>query len=244
MRKIVEHETLFRSPEFWNFYIYQSCGEIGETFEPEIIEDIFKVEKKSYEDWWKSFTGYYEGIFEETDGDVENPSTICIRFKNNISLAIEFHAGDTYYSLEDKSLGEFTFLGNTGPHWSLPMLRWKEASKLAEAAKPQSVLEEIQSFIILLLLPCIWITKDDDIEEINKILSNAWLKIDLINAEDAEYLSNFWCESTDARKHSFYWYLNDDNYWVTNAKWSSRYEKQPEEQINKIAKLLSLACDK
>jgi Immunity protein 19 len=243
VRKFIDTKTLF-NPNFWFSYLVSSFGQIGEPFETEFVGKVFDVSGENTINWWNSFTGYYEGIFDETDGEVENPSSISIDLQNEIHLVIEFHAGDTYYFLENRSSVESATLGDIGPHWILPMLRWTEVVNLSKAINLDQRLENGDNLLILLLLPCVWITKNDDVSEIHKIVSDSWSKTGLVDFESAEMLASQFCKSTDGREKDYHWFLNDYNVWVTNATWSSRCSLKPYEEINQITNLLKLAIGK
>lgn len=241
MRNFVETKII-TNPTFWFCYLVSSFGQIGEPFEPESIEKVFNTGEEGFLDW-QSFTGYYEGIFEETDGQVENPNTISIEFQNQVNLLIEFHAGDTYYYLESSSTKEFANLGNIGGHWFLPMLRWDEIAYLSQQIKLDSTIENYSSFVLLLMLPCVWLTKNEDFGEVRKALVKAWFDTELVNQKNAEFLTLKFFEAVDARKEGFYWFLDNENNWVTNAHWSPRFSENPNRNAELVTKLLNLATN-
>lgn len=242
MRKFAETKIL-TNPNFWSCYLISSFGQIGESFDPEFVEKIVDVTENNLFDWWSSFTGYYEGIFDETDGEVENPNTISIEFQNQVNLVIEFHAGDTYYCLENSSTKETANLGNIGPHWLLPMLRWNEIVSLSQNVKSEFSVQNYSSFVLLLMLPCIWLTKDEDFEEVRKVLVKTWFDTGLVNQGNAELLTLKFFEAVDARKEGFYWFLDNENNWVTNTHWSPRFSDKPNQNANSVTKLLNLATN-
>lgn len=242
MQDFVDTKIL-TNPDFWFCYLVSSFGQIGEPFAPEFLSNIFNINEENTIEWWNTFTGYYEGIFDETDGQVENPNTISIEFQNQVNLAIEFHAGDTYYYLENSITNESANLGTIGGHWILPMLRWNEIVSLSQNVKSDSSIRDYSSFVMLLMLPCIWLTKDEDFEEVKKVLVTAWTNTGLANQQNAELITLKFSEAVDARQDEFYWFLDSENNWVTNAEWSSRFSDETNQNAKLVTKLLNLATN-
>jgi hypothetical protein len=234
---------ILSNPNFWFCYLVSSFGQIGESLETDFVGKIFNINEENTIEWWNSFTGYYEGIFDETDGEVENPNAISIEFQNQVNLVIEFHAGDTYYSLENLSSKQIANLGSIGGHWILPMLRWIEVLSLSQKVKLDSSSENYSNLVTLLMLPCVWLTKDEDFEEARKVLAEAWIDTGLVTQENAELLALKCCEAIDARKEDFYWLLDNENNWVTNAHWSSRFSDESNQNAKSVTKLLNLATN-
>lgn len=242
MQDFVDTKIL-TNPDFWFCYLVSSFGQIGEPFAPEFLSNIFNINEENTIEWWNNFTGYYEGIFDETDGQVENPNTISIEFQNQVNLVIEFHAGDTYYYLENSITKEFVNLGTIGGHWILPMLRWNEIVSLSQNVKSDSSIRNYSNLIMLLMLPCIWLTKDEDFEEVKKVLAQAWINTGLANQQNAELITLKFSEAVDARRDEFYWFLDSEHNWVTNAEWSSRFSDETNQNAKLVTKLLNLATN-
>lgn len=236
----VHHETL-TNPAFWVGYLCSGFGQVGEPFELGEVLHLFGVDERRTVRWWHDFTGWYEGIFEETDGVVDDPSTVTLEFRRGMKLSIEFHAGDTFYLLNTpNNLSEL--IGNVGPHWVLPALRWPEAVALAEAAATNTPQHSLNHLALLLLLPCVWLTEGDDLGHASEVVKRAWLESNLAGSREAGILSQTWARAVDVR-NAYRWWLDGEAGWVTDAEWSVRHVKKPPADVQRINSLLLLAAD-
>lgn len=235
-------EKIPTNPEFWFCYLVSSFGQIGEPFEADFLNKTFNINEKSALAWWDSLTGYSEE-FEESEENVENPNSIPIEFQNHVNLIIEFHPGNTYYFLENHLSKEEAAIGDIGGHWALPMLRWDEVVLLSKNVKPVTEIENYSSFVMLLLLPCVWLTKDEDFKKVRRVLTENWTHTGLVSQENAELLTQKFREASNAEEGEFYWFINGENNWVTNAHWSSRSFDKPGQQIALINSLVSSATN-
>lgn len=110
----------------------------------EIMEELYTEEVRS---WWEGFTGYYEGVFDESDGYLDDPATLEEMFSTDIILKIEFHPGDILYFVNDKQIG------STGPHWELQTIPYKELERLLPLRNGRQ--------LFLLLLPLAFIEEEE-----------------------------------------------------------------------------------
>lgn len=237
---IVSHETL-TNPMFWIGYLCSSFGQVGEPFELGEVVEVFGVAERRAVRWWHDFTGWYEGIFEKSDGEVADPSTLTLEFRRGVKLSIEFHAGDTYYRLNaPDDLPEL--VGNVGPHWILPALRWPEAVALARGAAADSPPQSLGQTALLLLLPCAWLTEGDDLGRAGDLVKKTWLASNLVGSREAGILTRAWARAVDVR-NDYRWWPNGEAGWVTDAEWSVRHVKKPLADVKRINRLLLLAAD-
>lgn len=219
-------------PEFWYSYLASHFGAIGKPLEPQHLSAIFGVSDDTALLWWNDFTGWYEGIIDEADGQVENPGRIVIQLKPSINLVTEFHPGDTYYFLEHTSKEISYLLGNIGPHWMLPMLRWSEALAISRKTQWSA---KLQAATLLLLLPGVWLTQGDDVLRIQKTVEDAWLNTGLVKTDFTQTLTAN-CLRTANDVH--WWEASSDS-WVTNGKHSRRYSQRDPSDIQRINSLLN-----
>ncbi|MDE7223219.1 MAG: immunity protein 19 [Acetatifactor sp.] len=87
----------------------------------ELMEELYTEEVRS---WWERFTGYYEGVLDESDGYLDDPATLEEMLSQDKILKIEFHPGDILYFINDERIG------STGPHWELQAIPYKELERL------------------------------------------------------------------------------------------------------------------
>ena len=71
--------------------------------------------------WWEQFTGYYEGVLDESDGYLENPTTLEEELLPGKILKIEFHPGDILYFINGEQVG------STGPHYELQRIPYEKS---------------------------------------------------------------------------------------------------------------------
>lgn len=117
------------------------------------VEEI--VGELADSDWWDEFTGYYEGVFEECDGYLDEPRTMEFELAVDQKLTIEFHPGDIVYYVN----GEV--LGCTGPHWKLQVIPFAELQKLEEVSGGNE--------LFWLLLPLAKVAADEE-QEVGMVL--------------------------------------------------------------------------
>ena len=106
----------------------------------ELMQELYTEE---IGEWWEKFTGYYEGVLEESDGYLDEPVTLEEAAAEGKILNIEFHPGDILYFMNGKQIG------SAGPHWELQTIPYKEVEQLL--AFPNGG----QLFLLLLPLACI-----------------------------------------------------------------------------------------
>lgn len=88
---------------------------------------------------WDEFTGYYDGVLDESDGYVDNPACFEYALTPDRKLRIDFHPGDIVYSVNGKQIG------CTGGEYSIQVFGYGPLHSWAE--------EQSNQLIYLLLLP-------------------------------------------------------------------------------------------
>lgn len=129
----------------------------------EFMEENYEFD----EDEINMVTQFFDGVFDENDGYVDNPNVIEIYLSNGKEFCVVFHPGDIEYYIDDK------MIGCTGPHYTIRKIPYEEY---------KSMVNGLSSFEKLFVLPMLCVTDEyvDMIEkEIELILSDA-------NIEDTE----------------------------------------------------------
>lgn len=93
----------------------------------ELMYELSMEEDSSMEEvenWWEEFTGYYDGVLDESDGYLDSPTTLEVEIAPDKVLKIEFHPGDTLYFINNVKIG------STGPHWELGTIPYEEIRQL------------------------------------------------------------------------------------------------------------------
>lgn len=106
--------------------------------------------------WVDKLTGYYEGVFDESDGYIENPKTVEICLFSGTLFFVEFHPGDTLYYADRE------MIGCTGPDY---IIRKIEFIQFVELTKEMGDKEKI------FLLPMLRVQSREKVPAEKMILS-------------------------------------------------------------------------
>jgi len=204
---------------FWASLYAGAFGQVGEPPEPAAFCSLLDVNKQDALDWGHTFTGWYPGIFDESDGYSDDPATVCVALANGVQLRAVFHPGDQYWFLRGEDRLE-TVLANIGPHWSLPGMRWQEAVAIGDAAPRDGWMA------VLLLLPVVWLTAGDDSQAARRAAESAWAASNLVAASSASALAELWVSAVGGGKN-FRWRRTPDG-WLCDAHWSARSKGRSE----------------
>lgn len=111
----------------------------------ELMQELYTEET---EIWWDTFTGYYDGVLDENDGYLENPTTLETTLPGGKTLRIEFHPGDILYFINDEQIGSI------GPHWKLQTIPYCDVEQLLSLENGRQ--------LFLLLLPLAFIDSEEN----------------------------------------------------------------------------------
>lgn len=143
MRQMIDYLELLHNKCFAAWFLMNNFPEgidiCNDCSIAEIIEENCIIDKT----WVDDLTGYYEGVFDENDGYIENPKTINLRLSTGVLLFIEFHPGDTLYYI-DRNM-----IGCTGPDYSIRKILF---SQFVEYTKEMN--EEEKIFLLPMLRVC------------------------------------------------------------------------------------------
>lgn len=129
--------------KFWNFYFHKNYGH---TYDKESGMTVYEMVEETMlfdEEWVDNFTQYCDGVLEECDGYIENPTTLMAALSENEVLKIEFHPGNTIFFINEKEIG------CTGPHYGAHHVPYTEVENLLNCANGE--------VLFLLLLPIVLI---------------------------------------------------------------------------------------
>lgn len=134
-----------------NFWIYFFLTSFPLALDDNEEKDMMEFIEEEYDCsqiqlWYRKFVKYYDGVIEENDGYIDNPTTIEISLNYNKILKIEFHPGDTIYFIDNIEIG------CTGPEYVVKKISWNNFIELINNLDKKS---------IFLLLPMAYIKKDD-----------------------------------------------------------------------------------
>lgn len=149
MRNIVNVEEVIRKEDFAAWFI-MNC--FPEGLDEENDMSIYDVIEENYSfntDWFNKFTGYFDGVFEENDGYVDNPNSIKIQLNIHNELIVEFHPGDIIFFMNNLKIG------CTGPDYRIRVIPFKNYIELTKYLCYDSK---------LFLLPMVVISEDEKVE--------------------------------------------------------------------------------
>lgn len=153
------HEIEFSNRDFWVGFVATSFPTALEKETDMSLTELMTENGMCDTSWWDNFTKYYDGVWEEADGYVDEPETLICGLAPAQTLKIEFHPGDTLYFINDKQIA------CTGGHYNMQVIPFKE---LASAEKGGQ--------IFLLLLP-LAVMDNSDRDEATQIISNVLREI-------------------------------------------------------------------
>ena len=110
--------------EFWIGYIGGSYPNSCDEEDVSVWDQMQEWYTEEVDSWWERFTGYYEGVLMESDGYLDEPTTLVMPLGQEKTLKIEFHPGDTLYFINDEEIG------STGPHWTLQVIPYQKVEQL------------------------------------------------------------------------------------------------------------------
>ena len=174
MRKFVNYETIRHEDDFWlmflmgNFPISHYNDAVGSL--GDFIYDRYGYNKQ----WIHEFTGYYDGIFDECDGYLDDPTALEIELSTGEKLYIEFHPGDTIFFINDKEIG------CTGPHYLIHKIDWSQFISYTNSLSNDKK---------MLLLPMLSI-RNEESADLRRIIIDGLRKIQVIKESDYEIIGN------------------------------------------------------
>lgn len=230
-------QDALENPLFWAFIASGTLGchggiGCGSESPPDIdfVDSLFGVATEAVEAWSNPFTGWCPGIFDESDGWVEDPSVVHLPLAGDVDLAIAFYPGEWHWSLARHGDDAAIDLGNVGPHWMQPAFRWAEAVTLAERARKATPLA------LALLLPQVWLTSGDDIETARRTVESAWAASALVSRESASTFAELWVAA--AHQSDYHWWNEPGVGWVNDISWSTRHRERPADELRTLNHLL------
>ena len=117
-------EISFENTRFWAYFLSVNypCAylEAEDCKIYDLVEQVLPINMA----WSDEFTQYYDGVMEETDGYLEEPTTLTVPLSSLETLKIEFHPGDTIFFINDEEIG------CTGPHWKLRAIPYQKVKSL------------------------------------------------------------------------------------------------------------------
>ena len=170
MRKLINYDTIKNEKDFWLIFLMGSFPESLDNETDETLSEIISGLYGYNRQWADDFTGYYDGIFDECDGYIDDPTTLEIELSTGEKLYIEFHPGDTIYFINDEEIG------CTGPEYFIHKLDWQKYVSYTHSLSCEQK---------LLLMPMLAV-KDGEKNELNQIIVDGLKATGAIKEADYE----------------------------------------------------------
>lgn len=137
----------FENLDFWNFYFQTSFYEIYDQETEISVSEKIEESMPLSQEWTDTFTQYFDGVIEEFDGYIENPTTLSVFLEKDKILKIEFHPGDTIFYINNKQIGCI------GPHTISQCYPYKQLQDLLHNPDGE--------ILFLLLFPIVELQKSE-----------------------------------------------------------------------------------
>jgi hypothetical protein len=144
-----------------------------------------------------------------------------IALRSGFSLEVEYanfpEDYEVLYSLCQNDWASSICLGKGGGHWQLPAFRWTELLELSQAAVRSQT-------AMLLLLPSVWLTREDNVDEIRHHLIDSWDTLAEISPCQVSLLVE---QLISASQSDLQWRHEDSLGWVNDGANSRRNPDSP-----------------
>lgn len=132
-------DTKILSTSFWKCFVASSFPTAMDEKTDLSLVELIEENGLADIEWWNDFTGYYDGVFDEADGCVDEPAALICRLSAEHMLKVEFHPGDIIYYVNDKQIA------CTGPDYRIHVFPFSDLLNYAGSAADKS--------LFLMLLP-------------------------------------------------------------------------------------------
>ena len=126
IRNVVDIEKIKCKKDFFVWFIMncfpKGIDEENDMSMYEVIEENYSFDTN----WVNKLTNYYDGVFEENDGYVDNPNSLIAHLNNQCELIIEFHPGDVIFFMNNIKVG------CTGLDYSIEAISFDEYIELTK----------------------------------------------------------------------------------------------------------------
>ena len=144
--KIITSDDVKNDDNFWIFFLF--CG-FSQGYDEKTDTPISEFLNENYEEyfdmeWSDKFTGYYDGIIDDSDGYVDMPKRLKIDLSTGNKFYIDFHPCDVFYYIDNGYIG--SRIGSSGADFKLGILSWEDFQKYT------ADLSDIEKFLIMPML--------------------------------------------------------------------------------------------
>jgi hypothetical protein len=204
---------LLKQPTVWAAHLWNvSKGPLAEG-DPEVcdaafgiptdvIEEFFLRELSSEELWPVFRIPLHSGFFVE------------------VEYANEPEDHQILYQVRHDDWACAVCVGKSGGSWQLPALRWTELLKVSNAARQKDT--HLEVLVLLLFFPAVWLTKEDNLDDVRRKLLDAWKRLNMMPQSQAAILVE---RLSDSCQGSVLWHRNEQLGWINDGDNSRRNPK-------------------
>jgi len=202
---------LLRLPAFWAVHMWHVTQGPVSLIEPDTTRAHFRLSEDELGTLWR----------RELSNELEWP-VFRVLLRGGCSIEFEYanfpedHDCGCYIVHPDWSSP--LCIGRVSGHWRLPALRWRELVRINEASVRDR--DCIPGTALLLFLPTVWLSDDDDRSEVRDQLTTAWANLKVVRQSTINALVEDLIVSATSdvpwAKDSKYGWINDDSHSCRN----------------------------
>jgi hypothetical protein len=209
---------LIKQPAFWAAHMWNvSRGPLADG-DPDITDAAFGLSTDAIEAFY----------LRELSNELEWPY-FHIPLRSGCAIEIEYanepEDHQVVYRVYQKEWASSICVGKGGGHWQLPAFRWAELLEIGQAAVEGGERKSwVSASAMLLLLPSVWLTRDDNVDAIRRQLIEAWEKLNLVPHSQADFLAE---QLITSSQNDVQWRCQERLGWVNDADNSTRNPASP-----------------
>lgn len=169
-------------PRFWYSYFRIAYGKRDPELDERVLEASFGVTDKEAHQWYREFAGWYDGVIDDSDGQVAEPGLLELPLVGGGVLVVEAHPGDIYVHRPSSGVTERDIIANFGPHSWIP--EWSVDGAARQAGT--------DPLVFLVLAPLIRLTPGDDRAAAEARFAEAWVRAGILAPRAASKLAREW----------------------------------------------------
>jgi len=225
---------LINQPAFWAAHLWNVTRGPLAGGDPEIADAGFGISTDAIEAF------YLRELSNEQDWPY-----FCVQLRSGFSVEIEYanvpEDHEVIYRVSHNDWPSEICVGKGGGHWLLPAFRWTELLQISRVVA-ETHGERAGAHALLLLFPAMWLTKDEDLNEVRYQLLSAWNALSLLLRSQAKDLVE---RLVTACQSDVRWQRDEQHGWVNDGNNSCRNPNSPsrlsgEDSRNLLAFLMAI----
>jgi ribulose bisphosphate carboxylase small subunit len=209
-RKMTDRSDLLASRLFWAMWYYLQIG-TDDQDGSELVQTLFGVSNDDVNQFFLT----------EIDPDKAKERSICVRIplRRGFALGIEFDSDEHRYVVSNDSWKSTIVLGYHSGHFALPAFRWQEIKSIGRFIAKFAIDPWHRRSGHLLFFPGVYLTSEDDIDEVRVSLLREWQTLGAANMEQVGMLVD---QIIDNLTNEILWHNDSELGWTNNGRYSLR----------------------